>query len=46
MTGIGKSIKINGKTMHLKLNKGPLYSGLDQSKRHNYVLDITVVYER
>ena len=41
-----KAIKINGKIMHLKLNKGPLYSGLDQSKRHNYMLDITVTYER
>ena len=41
-----KAIKINGKTMHLKLNKGPLYSGIDQSKRHIYVLDITVTYER
>ena len=41
-----KAITINGKTMHLKLNQGPLYSGLDQSKRHNYLLDITVTYER
>lgn len=44
--GFQKAIKINGKTMHLKLNKGPLYSGFDQSKRHNYVLDITITYER
>jgi len=44
--GFQKSIKINGKTMHLKLNQGPLYSGLDQSERHNYLLDITITYER
>lgn len=41
-----KSILINGKTMHARLNKGPLYQGLDPSKRHNYVLDITVTYNR
>lgn len=41
-----KSIIINGKTMHLKLNKGPYYSDKDPSKRHVYVLDITVTYNR
>lgn len=41
-----KAIVINGKTMHLKLNKGPYYTGKDQSKRHGYVLDITVTYNR
>lgn len=41
-----KSIKINGKTMHAKLNNGPFYDGLDQSKRHNYILDITLTYNR
>ena len=41
-----KSIKINEKTMHAKLNKGPFYQGKDQSKRHNYVLDITLTYNR
>ena len=41
-----KSIVINGKTMHAKLNNGPYYAQKDQSKRHNYVLDITVTYKR
>lgn len=41
-----KSILINGKTMHARLNKGPLYQGMDSSKRHNYVLDITLTYNR
>ena len=41
-----KSVKINGKVMHIKLNKGPFYQGKDQSKRHNYILDITVTYNR
>ncbi len=41
-----KSVNINGKTMHIKLNKGPFYQGKDQSKRHNYILDITLIYNR
>lgn len=41
-----KAIKINNKTMHIKLNKGPFYQGKDQSKRHNYVLDITITHNR
>ena len=41
-----KSILINGKTMHSRLNNGPSYQGLDPSKRHNYVLDITITYNR
>ena len=41
-----KSIKINNKIMHSKLNKGPFYQGLDKSKRHNYILDITLTYNR
>ena len=41
-----KAVVINNKTMHLKLNKGPYYTGKDQSKRHCYVLDITVTYNR
>lgn len=41
-----KAIVINGRIMHLKLNKGPYYSDNDPSKRHGYVLDITVTYNR
>lgn len=41
-----KSIKINNKIMHAKLNRGPFYSGLDKSKRHNYIIDITLTYNR
>lgn len=41
-----KSVSINGKIMHVKLNKGPFYQGKDSSKRHNYVLDITLTYNR
>lgn len=41
-----KAVKINGKTMHVKLNRGPYYQGKDQSKRHNYILDITITYNR
>lgn len=41
-----KSIKINDKIMHVKLNRGPFYQGLDKSKRHNYILDITLTYNR
>lgn len=41
-----KSIKINEKTMHVKLNRGPFYQGKDASKRHNYILDITITYNR
>ena len=41
-----KSIKINEKIMHAKLNRGPLYQGKDASKRHNYILDITLTYNR
>lgn len=41
-----KSVCINKKIMHIKLNKGPFYQGKDQSKRHNYILDITLTYNR
>ena len=41
-----KAIIINGKVMHAKLNNGPYYIQKDQSKRHGYVLDITVTYNR
>lgn len=41
-----KAVVINGKTMHLKLNKGPCFSDKDPSKRHGYVLDFTVTYNR
>ena len=41
-----KSILINGKIMHTKLNKGPFYLEKDSSKRHCYVLDITVTHNR
>lgn len=41
-----KSVKINGKTMHAKLNKGPFYLQKDPSKRHGYVLDITITHNR
>lgn len=41
-----KSIMINKKTMHAKLNQGPVYDGLDKSERHNYSLDISLTYNR
>ena len=41
-----KSIIINKKTMHAKLNQGPFYNGHDESKRHNYLLDISLTYDR
>ena len=41
-----KSVIINGKRMHVKLIKGPFYQGKDQSKRHNYILDFTITYNR
>ncbi len=41
-----KSVAINGKTMHTKLVKGPYYQGLDASKRHNYILNILITYNR
>jgi hypothetical protein len=44
--GFQKAVLINTKIMHTKLNKGPLYLEKDSSKRHNYVLDITVTYNR
>lgn len=44
--GFQKSVQINGKTMHAKLNKGPFYSQKDPSRRHIYVLDITLTHKR
>lgn len=44
--GFQKSITVNNKTMHAKLNKGPFYSQKDQSKRHIYILDITLTHNR
>ncbi len=44
--GFQKSVLINGKRMHVLLNKGPLYLEKDTSKRHVYVLDITVTHNR
>lgn len=44
--GYQKAVKINGKIMHAKLNKGPYYLQKDTSNRHNYVLDITVTHNR
>lgn len=41
-----KAILINGKTMHVKLNRGPCYLEKDSSKRHGYLLDITVTHNR
>ncbi len=41
-----KSILINQKRMHAKLNKGPYYLEKDTSKRHCYVLDITLIHNR
>lgn len=41
-----KAILINGKTMHARLNSGPYYLEKDSSKRHCYVLDIVLVYNR
>lgn len=41
-----KAIVINGKTMHVKLNQGPFYEGNDVSHRHEYILDISVIYNR
>ncbi len=41
-----KAIVINNKTMHAKLNQGPYYLEKDQSKRHIYILDITLTYKR
>lgn len=41
-----KAILINGKTMHVTLNSGPYYLEKDASKRHGYMLDITVTYNR
>lgn len=41
-----KAIKINGKTMHSKLNRGPLYQQKDSSDRHQYLLDITISHNR
>ena len=41
-----KAIVVNGKTMHIKLNQGPYFADKDPSKRHGYVLDITVTYNR
>ena len=41
-----KSITINKKIMHAKLIQGPLYNGIDKSKRHNYLLDISLTYNR
>ncbi len=41
-----KAITINGKTMHATLNSGPYYLEKDSSKRHCYVLDITITYNR
>lgn len=44
--GFQKSLNVNGKIMHAKLNNGPCYQGKDASKRHNYILDITLTYNR
>ncbi len=41
-----KSIVINKKIMHAALNKGPFYLEKDSSKRHCYVLDITLTHNR
>lgn len=41
-----KSMTINNKIMHTKLNKGPYYLQKDTSKRHIYMLDITLIHNR
>ena len=41
-----KAIIVNGKTMHASLNSGPYYLEKDASKRHCYVLDIKLTYNR
>ena len=44
--GFQKSTTINNKIMHIKLNKGPFYAQKDRSKRHIYILDITLTHNR